>query len=46
MTTQFPPRAKDAPRRLAWAAPSVHKLAAGSAEEEGSIQTDLGDAKS
>jgi hypothetical protein len=45
MTIKTSPRAKHpSPRRSDWAAPSVRKLAAGSAEEEGdSMQTDLGD---
>ena len=46
MTTRFTPRASNAARRLDWIAPSVHKLAAGSAEEEGTFQTDLGELKS
>lgn len=46
MTIQSPPRARNAARRLDWVAPSVHKLAAGSAEEEGTLQTDLGELKS
>lgn len=46
MTTQHPPRPKHAARRLDWVAPRVHKLAAGSAEEEGTTQTDLFQAKS
>ena len=47
MTTQTPPRAKRIARRpLDWVSPSVQRLTAGSAEEEGTIQTDLGEAKS
>jgi hypothetical protein len=46
MTTRSPPRAENASRRLDWVAPNVQKLTAGSAEEEGRIQTDLIDAKS
>jgi hypothetical protein len=47
MTIQTSQRAKNAaPRRLDWVAPSVHRLAAGSAEEEGTFQTDLFEAKS
>jgi hypothetical protein len=46
MTIKFPPRANNADRRLDWVAPSVHKLAAGSAEEEGTFKTDLGELKS
>jgi hypothetical protein len=45
MTIHTSPQVKSAaPRRLDWVAPSVHKLAAGSAEEEGfSPQSDLGE---
>lgn len=46
MTMQTPQRAKNAFRRLDWVAPSVQRLAAGSAEEEGTTQTDLFQAKS
>ena len=46
MTIQYPSPAKHSARRLDWVAPSVHKLSAGSAEEEGTTQTDLFQAKS
>ena len=47
MTIQTPPRARaEAPHRLDWVAPSIRKIAAGSAEEEGTTQTDLFEAKS
>lgn len=47
MTIDTSPLVKNAaPLRLDWVAPSVHKLAAGSAEEEGTFQTDLGLSKS
>jgi hypothetical protein len=46
MTIRSSSRAKNAAPRLGWVAPSVHKLAAGAAEEEGTFQTDLGELKS
>jgi hypothetical protein len=47
MTIKTSPLAESsAPGRLDWVAPNVRKLAAGSAEEEGTAATDLGDSYS